>query len=157
VATTWCEVGRRAQDRLTVDVSRVQLGRAQGGGHGKADSAGATADVQHHYAGNGARFGLRSLQRDRLANQELTAAARDEDSWLNQDSQAAELGPADYLLQRQPSYPATDHHLQLGAAISRRDEETGLILSENATGFAQPDNYLGPGWPLSHRELADGN
>jgi hypothetical protein len=71
-------------------------------------------------------------------DEELTAAARHEDSGIDADSQAAELGRADHLLQWQTLDPLPDHLLELGGRPRGIAEEPGLILGEYASGGSQP-------------------
>ncbi len=60
---------------------------------------------------SGAGASVRRPQRDSLGDEELAAAARDKDAGLYQDAQAAELGPANDLLQRQADDTAVHHVL----------------------------------------------
>ena len=65
-------------------------------------------------------------------------AARHEDARVDEDPQAGELGPADYLLQRQPGYPPGDHGVKLPGRRRGASEEGGLILREHAPGGSEP-------------------
>ncbi len=77
-------------------------------------------------------------------DEELAAAARNKDAGGYENTQAAELGPADDLLQRQASEAAADHALKLCARGGRGDKQVRLVLGEDAARRSQNSNDLGP-------------
>ena len=95
--------------RGRVDVSGVQFGLPQARDHRGADGARAAAQVNDDRPRPGrglARLAGLAGEGDGLADEELGAAARDEDAGVDGDPQAAELGPADDVLERQAGRPA---------------------------------------------------
>ena len=70
---------------------------------------------------------------DRLADQELGAPAGHEDPGGDGDPQAAELGPAEHLLQRLPRDPAPHQRVEAGGVGGGRAQQPGLLLGEDAS------------------------
>jgi hypothetical protein len=115
--------------RGRVDVGSVQLDGPHGGGQGRTQRSRATAEVEHNRARRGTGGGL--------AHQELAAVAGHEDARFDRDAQAAELRPADHLLERQPLDPPRDHRGEGGRGRRGRDQQACLLLREDAAGGAQ--------------------
>ena len=72
------------------------------------------------------------------------AAAGSEDARLHRDAQPAEFRPAQHLLKRHPGGPLIHQAGQLGRVPGRRAEQSGLVLSEHATGRPEPGHDLRP-------------
>ena len=139
------DIAPRALDGGGVDVGAVQLysaqpapalpatalpatGQARDGGETKG--AGAAAQVDDHRIAGG--------QRHRRVHEELAAAARHEHAGVDQDPQAAELRPADDLLERQAGGALLDHRVQFGGCVRGVGKQAGLIFGEHAPGGPQP-------------------
>jgi hypothetical protein len=58
------------------------------------------------------------------------------------NAQAAELRPADDLLERQAGGALRDHRVQLGGCVRGVGEQPGLVLGEHAPGGAQPGDNV---------------
>jgi len=110
----------------------VHVGPGHGGGQGRADRARATAQVDDHGSGPG--------QRHRLPDEELGPPPRHEHAGRHGDPQAAELGPADDLLQRQAGGALADHGVEFGRRPGRFHQQPRLVLGEDAAGCAEPGN-----------------
>jgi hypothetical protein len=71
-------------------------------------------------------------------HEELAASARHEHTRVDEYPHAAELRPADDLLERQAGGALADHRVQLGRRVRGVGEQPGLIFGEHAPGRAQP-------------------
>jgi hypothetical protein len=129
-----------------VDVDGMQFDRAEGRGQCGAYRPRAAAQVDNDRpravggppgaGGAGARGGL--------LDEELAAAARNEDAGAHGYPQPAELGPPNHLLDRQAGGAPVHHDVELGWGRSRAAQQPRLILGEDAAGGAEPadDNGL---------------
>ena len=119
----------------------MHLGPLHRGGQGRADRARAAAQVDDH--------GTRPGQGPSLLDEELGTPPRHEYTRRHGDSQAAELGPAENLLQRQAGGSLADHGVEFGRCSGGRDEQPRLVLGEHAPGRAQPrdDNGIRHSYP----------
>jgi hypothetical protein len=72
------------------------------------------------------------------ADQELGAAARYEDAGIHRDPQAAELGPAENVLERLAGGPPIHHGGQGGRCPRRGDEQLRLVLGEDTARGPEP-------------------
>jgi hypothetical protein len=139
------EISPSALHRGRLDVSGMQFDlavRAQPGGYRDADGTRTAAQV--HDQPRTVRKSRLTRCRDRLADQELAAAPRNEDAGPDGDAQAAKFSPADNVLERQPGHTALHHVLEL---ISRRrccDEQISLILGKDAACRPEPADNRGP-------------
>jgi hypothetical protein len=131
------DVAPGALDGGRVDVGGVEFclfpappAPTQTGGRGEAKRAGAAAQVCYQRTGR--------CQRYRGPHEELAAAAGHEHAWVDVYAQAAELRPADDLLERQPRRALTDHRVQLGRRVRGVGEQPGLVFGEHAPGRPQP-------------------
>ena len=113
-----------------VDVGGVEFRVGQTGGRGEAKRAGAAAQVCYQRTSR--------CQRYRGPHEELAAAAGHEHAWVDVYAQAAELRPADDLLERQPRRALTDHRVQLGRRVRGVGEQPGLVFGEHAPRRPQP-------------------
>ena len=124
-----------APHRGRIDVGGVQLGVAQGRGHRGAHRPGPAAQVENDH--RLPRPGRLPAEHDRDAGEIFGAPARDEDARVDGDPLAAELGPAEHLLERQPG-DAPGHQVgEVGRGLRRRDEQLRLLLGEDAARGAQ--------------------
>jgi hypothetical protein len=135
------EVLPGAADRGRVDVGRVHLGPLHGRGQRRADRARAAAQVDDH--------GARPGQRHGLPDEELGTPPRHEHPGRDGDPQAAEFGPAEDLLQRQPGRALADHGVEFGRRPGGGHQQPGLILGEHAARGAEPgdDDGIRHGYP----------
>jgi hypothetical protein len=135
------EVLPGAADRGRVDIGGMHLGSCHGGGQGRADRARAAAEVDDH--------GTRPGQSHGLPDEELGTPPRHEHTRRDSDPQAAELGPAENLLQRQAGGALADHDVEFGQCPGGSDEQPRLVLGEHAAGRAQPsdDNGIRHSYP----------
>ena len=78
-----------------------------------------------------------------MLDQELGAAARHEDAGIHGDPQAAELGPAQDLFQRQAGGPALDQGGKLARGPGGGDEQPGFVLGEDAARGPEPGHDEG--------------
>ena len=85
----------------------------------------------------------------RLGGERLGATARHEHAGLEEDAQAAELRPAEELLERFPVDATSDEALELvrgiRAALDGLREQQRLVLGEDAAGRAQARDERGVG------------
>ncbi|MDT4900075.1 MAG: hypothetical protein QOJ78_1005, partial [Pseudonocardiales bacterium] len=70
-------------------------------------------------------------------HQELGAAAGDEYPGVDLDAKAAELGPAQEVLERLACNPAIHERAELVRRARRSDEQLRLVLGEYAAGRSQ--------------------
>jgi len=115
-----------------VDVHRVHLGLVHGRDQRGAYRARATAQVDDDIAGTGESGGL--------PDEELGAATRDEDPGLHGDPQAAELRPAEDVLQGQASGSPVNHGVKFVRGSCRGDEQPGFVLGEDTAGRPEPSD-----------------
>jgi hypothetical protein len=80
----------------------------------------------------------RRSQRGGLLHQELGPAAWDEHAGGHRDPEAAELRPAEHLLERLAGDPASHQRLQPVRRRRLGHEEPGLVLGEDASRGAEP-------------------
>jgi hypothetical protein len=123
------EVALGAAHRDRVDVGGMQLDPGHRGGKRGADGARAAAEVEDDGVGTG--------EGHRLPHQELAAVAGHEDPRVDRDAQAAEVCPADHVLERQARDAPLDHGLEVGRRRRGGDQQAGLLLREDAAGGAQ--------------------
>ncbi len=125
---------------------RRRSGAARRGRRGRCDGV-----IDGGVVGRGGLFGIvvagagLAGESDGLADQELGATAGHEDPGAHSDSQAAELGPADHVLQRLAGGPPVHHGGQVGQRGRRRPEQAGLVLGEDAAGGPEPGDHDGFG------------
>ena len=147
VAAGRFEVAAGAGHRCRIDVAGVHLGihidRMQRGGQRGADRAGAAAQIHHDERPGWGRPS--AGQRDRPADHELGAAPGHEHPRRHRYPQAAELGPADHLLQRQPGRAPVRHGGEIGERTGGGDEQPGLVLGEHTASRPKPGDQGRPG------------
>lgn len=61
-----------------------------------------------------------------------------EDTGVHSDAQAAELGPAQHVFERETRDTAVDHGGQLGGVARGGDKELRLVLGEDTARGPQP-------------------
>jgi hypothetical protein len=125
------QVAPRAGDRRRIDVRGVQLEVGRRSERG-ADGPGTAAEVDDHRPGPDEGGGL--------ADQELGASTRHEHARVHRDPQAAELRPAEQVLQGLPGDPPSDQKLQRCSVPCPGHQQPGLFLGEHAAGGAQPSD-----------------
>lgn len=103
-------------------------------GHREAERAGAAAQIDDHRGG-------RASQRSGGLDEELAAAPRHEHPGIHEDPQAAELRPADHLLERQPAGSLLHQRVELGRGSRGLREQPRLVFREHAPGGAQPRHH----------------
>ena len=79
-------------------------------------------------------------QQGGLPDEELGAPPRHEHAGRHGDPQAAELGPAENLLQRQAGHTPVHHRVEFVRCPCGGHEQTGFVLGENATRGPEPAN-----------------
>lgn len=127
------QVATRARHGDGIEFGRVQddvpdLGRDQG-----ADGPRPAAQVE-----DGRRApGDQRRELDRLSGKEFRAPARDEHPVIDCNAQAAELGPAEDVLERRADDPPLDEGIELGRAPRGGAEQRRLVLGEDASGRPQ--------------------
>jgi len=121
-------VASGAPHRGWVDVDGVQLDPIQGHDHRHADCAGATAQVN-----DDSSWPLGGEGRG-LADEELGAAARHEDSGIHGYPQAAELRPAEDVLQGKAGDSPVDHGGEVVRRTRSAEEQPRLVLGEDTAG-----------------------
>jgi len=128
------QVGTRVREGGGVVVAGVHLGVGAPGGHGRGDRR--DPGVRLHEDGPGAP----RERLERAACQEARALAGDEDARPDREPSAAELDPADDVLQRLARDPAVDEAVERwsAGAVGGLAEERGLLLGVHAPGGAQP-------------------
>ncbi len=72
-----------------------------------------------------------------LADEELGPAAGHEDAGVHGYPQAAELRPADDMLEWQAAGAPVHHRGEVGLGPCRRDEQPRLVLGEDTAGGAE--------------------
>ena len=127
-----------AAHRGRVDVGRVDLGPIHGGGQAAADRARAAAQVDDLRAPSPDDPGRASSAA--CADEELGAPPRDEHAGRDGDPQAAELRPAENLLERQAGDAPVHHRVEFVRCPGGGHEQTGFVLGENATRGPEPAN-----------------
>ena len=73
-----------------------------------------------------------------LTDEELGADAGDEHAVVDDDPQAAELGPAENVFERQAGHSPVDHGGEVGRRARRGDEQPRLVLGEHTAGGPKP-------------------
>ena len=132
--TPWArQVLPGAANRGRVDVGRVYLGPVHGGGQGRADRARAAAQVDDHVPRPGQRRGL--------PDEELGTPPRHEHAGRHGDPQAAELGPAEDVLQRQASDAPVHHGVEFVRRPRRGRQQPGFIFGEDTARGPEPVDY----------------
>ena len=124
------QVAPGAAHRGRVDVGGVHLGLIHRGGQYRAEGARAAAQVHHHGSGAG--------QRDGLAGQELGAPPGDEHGGIDGDPQAAELSPAQHVLEWLARGPPVHQGGPVGRCAGGGDEQISLLLGPDTAGRAEP-------------------
>ena len=92
--------------------------------------------------------GALACQRERLAHQQLAASPRHEHPGSHDDPQAAELRPAQQVLQGNATRAPAHQRGKLRRRVGGLDEQTRLVLGEDATGsakFADRGGVVGAG------------
>ena len=79
------------------------------------------------------------------ADQELGAAAGHEDAGVHGDPQAAELRPAEHVLQGLAGGPPVHHGRQVGKRGGPGHEQLRFVLGEDAAGRPKPGDHDGFG------------
>ena len=130
------DVAAGAPDRDRIEVGGVQLDLAEGRGERHTERPRATAQV--HDDGPGLSGGRLAGEGNGLADQELGAAAGHEDAGVHGDPQAAELRPAEDVLERLAGGPPVQHGGQGGRCPRRGDEQPRLVLGEDAARGPEP-------------------
>jgi hypothetical protein len=122
----------------------VHLGRVQGRGERRGHRPRTAAQVHddkrpglHGAAGLIQRAAL-PCERDGLLDKELGAAPGNEHAGADRYPQAAELGPAHNVLDRQPGGPPFHHDGEVGGRPRRRKEQPRLVLGEHDAGSPEP-------------------
>lgn len=119
----------------------MQLDLAYRRSDSEADGTCAAAEVNNDRSQSGGRSGL--------LDEELGPAARDEDAGIYGDAQAAELCPAEDVLERKAGHSSVNHVVEVGWCSCGRDEQLGLVLGEDAAGSAELVDDVGAGGGLS--------
>jgi len=119
--TIRADVAAGTRHRCRVDIGGIQVDTRQPGSDRCTDSAGSAAEVENH----GIRCGPRRGPLDREG-----VLARHEDSGIHKDAQAAELHPAEDVLERNSRDPPVDQFSQSGGGACGFDEERGFVFRE---------------------------
>ena len=90
--------------------------------------------------GGGSRGVVPPDQHCRLPDEELGAPPRDEHAGGHGDPQAAELRPAEDLLERQAGDAPVHHGVEFGRCTGGGGEQPGFVLGENAPRGTEPVN-----------------
>ncbi len=107
--------------------------RAEGLGEGRADRAGAAAQVHDDGRVRGLREGL--------LDEVLGAAAGDEHAGFHMDAQAGELGPADDVFEGQAGDAPLDHRGEFVMSAGGGEDQSRLVLGEDtARGTERGDD-----------------
>ena len=127
------DVAPRARDGGRVDVGGVQVDAGHRGRDGDAQRSGPAAEVDD----DGARPG----ERDRLLDQRLGPATRDEHTRGDRDPQPVELRPPEHVLERFTGHPPRHQSVESDRRPGLRQEQPCLVLGEHAPRGAQsPDD-----------------
>ncbi len=123
------DVAPGAAHRRGLHIGGVELDVVQQGGECGAERPRAAAEVDHD--------GPARRQFRGLADQELGAAAGDEDPGVHGDAQTAELGPAEDVFQRVTGDTAFHHGGEFGGPGRGGGDQVRLVLGEYAAGGAE--------------------
>jgi hypothetical protein len=113
-----------------VSCRNVRLSEDEGGNDRTADGAGAAAQVHDDRSGSG-------QQVDRHVHEELRAASGHEDPRLDGHPLAAELDPAEDLLQGLSGHATGDHRLEPGRGRGGVDDQRRLVPGIDAAGLSK--------------------
>jgi hypothetical protein len=101
------------------------------------DRSAATAQVEDHVA--------RAHQPGGLGDEQGCALPGHEYTRVDGDPQAAEVRPAEQLLERHAGDPGGDEPFELTGRSRRRHEQGRFVLGEHTTGSAQPGDQVAVG------------
>jgi hypothetical protein len=119
------EVAPSALDGDRIEFRRVQLHEREPAVHAKRHGARSAAQVDDD------RIHRAVEERDGLLDEEPGSATRHEDARLDHDTKAAELRPAEYLLQRLAGKASRQQGLEILGRGRDLDEERCLVVREN--------------------------
>ncbi|MNW56929.1 hypothetical protein D3C74_346880 [compost metagenome] len=136
------KVPARAAHGRGVDVSGVQVDAGTGCAQHRPERTRAAAQVHDRRV---LRCDLHGGGRE-----ELRTPAGHEHRGLDEDPQAAELGPAEDLLEREPRDPARDHVVELGGGGRGGDDQVCLVLGEHAACGAEGEHDVRRGHGETH-------
>ena len=138
-AAQWFNVSPRALCGCGVDVSGMQVHFGQRLHDGRSHGTGSAAKVND----NGTwRRGTGGQQCHSLGDQQFSPAPRYEYTRLNQNAPARELRPAEHVFQWHPGRAAPEVDGEFRGPAGFRQQQPGLLLSENAASRAQKSDDL---------------
>lgn len=133
------DIAASTGDGSRIDIRSVQVCVAEGGRDRNADRTGAAAQVEDDEPVAAARSGPQTLAgRNRLRDEELAPATRDEHTGAHADPQPAEFGPAEDVLERQPGGALIDHPGQLGRRMRGSLKQLSFLFGEDAARRPEP-------------------
>jgi hypothetical protein len=118
-------VAKGATHRNWINIGCVHLNSFQNRSQSGAHRTRATAQINYNRSWTSKISGL--------ANEKLSAAAGNEDSWIHYDLKSAELRPADDMFKRKTSCSPVNHGGEFSWGLCCADEQPGLIFGENTT------------------------